>query len=117
MAQTVVHTLFTEQIRDLPSNIPQQKTSEKVKASGYYYSNREIQTLTWSLSNNFTGSFVVQASLVSEPESDADWFDVFSHPNTGPKTGFHNLTGNHIWLRARIKDWLDGTVHLVTLSY
>lgn len=117
MSQTVVMTLFAQKNRELPTTIPQFITSEKMQSAGYYYSNRDIQTVTWSMTDDFAGRLVIQASLHTNPVDDTDWFNVFINENTGPKNGFSNITGNYVWIRAKVTDWLTGSVRLVTVSY
>jgi hypothetical protein len=103
---------------------------DKQQAASYYLSGNDLQTVTWSLGNGNTGSgnnnqFVgkihIQASLKDEPGLDVnstDWFDVYEIPtNTTNQYGYSNIKGNYIWLRARVSDWTQGFINLITASY
>jgi hypothetical protein len=77
---------------------------------------------------NFTGNIVIEASLASTP-NDNDWFKVYeldananAASNTAPQIAsnasvYTNITGNFVYMRAKIKDFAGGGVGYVKLSY
>jgi hypothetical protein len=117
MAQTIVHNLLTQTVKEFGVSTAEQKTSSKIEASGYYYYNRDIQTVMWNFSQNFNGVCTIQASLMKDPQQDADWFDAFVITENMNKTGYHNLVGNFVWLRARVSNWTDGVINTVSVCY
>lgn len=116
MAQTTILTLLPQTAH--PGS-PEQEADvfgDKQQAAAYYLANRDLQTITWHFSTTFSGDCHIQASLVSDPGS-ADWFTVYSIDTENSKNGYHNLSGNFIWLRAVVNAWTGGPVVLVTASY
>ena len=95
---------------------------EKVQAAAYYLANRDLQTLSWNITS-FYGSIKIQATLADNPStSDADWFTVYqiSGDNTTANS-FENLTGNYVWLRAKVsfnnQSGNPGVIQYVKVSY
>lgn len=102
----------------------------RAQAAAYYLSNNDLQTITWSVgqgnnynpnnsqpNNTFTGIITIQASLITNP-GDSDWFDVTVLDTTPlPQVGYLNLSGNFIWIRAKVSDWTGGPINLITASY
>lgn len=110
-------------------------------AASYILAASNLQTITWNLqynlanpnppnnndvspSNNFSGTIHIQASLVDNPQESShgkpsDWFKVFEIPSSGPYQydGYFNLVGNYVWLRAKVTNWTQGTIYLITASY
>jgi hypothetical protein len=94
---------------------------EKVQAAAYYLGNQDLQTLSWSL-NSFYGVIDIQATLASDPTANSDWFNV--HQISGNNTttnSFANLTGNYVWLRAKVSfnnsTGNPGVIQYVKVSY
>lgn len=89
---------------------------DKKEAAGYYIANKNLQTLTWNLTN-VTGTVLVQASLATDPQ-ESDWFAVYSLPCNGlTQTSFYNLTGNFVWIRAAVINFTQGVVQYIKVSY
>jgi hypothetical protein len=116
MAQTTILTLIPHTTYPGTSGSVQSITGDQFEAASYYLSNRDLQTISWSVENDFDGAIEIQASLVAVPES-TDWFDVYSINTSSTKNGFYNLHGNFVWLRAVITDWTIGDLNLVSASY
>jgi hypothetical protein len=76
----------------------------------------------------FTGNIVIEASLATTPSSN-DWFQVHkliananATPNTAPEIAsnastYTNITGNFVFMRAKIENFQSGGVQFVKLSY
>jgi hypothetical protein len=120
MAQTSVLNLFTATSYPGPIGTSVTLNGDAKQAASYYVSGKNSQTVTWSLGETFTGSIYIQASLSStssggEP-AETEWFSVYTI-DTSNKTGFYNISGNFVWIRARVVDWTAGTIQLITVSY
>ncbi len=115
MAQTTIINLIPQTAHPPGSN-PVEVIGEKKEAAAYYLANRDLQTITWHFSGTFVGDCKIQASLVTDPSTD-DWFDVYTIDTSSTKDGYHNQTGNFVWLRAVVSGWTQGTIQLVSASY
>jgi hypothetical protein len=91
--------------------------SNAVIAVNYYAGQGSIQTVTIQITN-FVGKITLQASLNDTVES-AKWFDVYEYEHLTPRTDLHpvSLTGNFVWMRAKITDFEAGTINSITISY
>ena len=92
---------------------------EKKPAAAYYLGNADLQTVTWNLTN-VTGSLVIQASLATDPvlTDDNDWFTVYSLACSSlTESGYANVNGNYVWLRAKISSFTQGVIQNVKVSY
>lgn len=89
-------------------------------AASYYGGFGGLQTVAIYL-NQFTGSIKLEATLVSTPLTDADWFRVYEFDSTGSTettSNFStNITGNFTWMRARVDNFDHGTINQVIMSY
>ena len=104
----------------------------KIAAASYYLGNKALQTVNIN-TTGFTGTLVIEASLYTDPATTttepSNWFTVHSiTANANGTTGSDellaantnvavNITGNYVWMRARIVDFGAGTVNWVKLSY
>ena len=125
MAQTTTAILIP-QTNYVGSN-PLSIVGEKQQAAAFYLANSNLQTITWNLGNNingnspvyFVGTIKIQASLVTNPGA-LDWFDVYTVSVTSTATGqsgFYNLAGNYVWLRAVVTQWTSGPIQVIAASY
>lgn len=119
MAQTTTVTLMPATAA--PGTASINKVGDKQQAAGYYIAGRDTNTITWNLQNMFNGTVKIQASLATTPGV-FDWFDVYTIPvsplNVGPaQTGYYNLQGNYVWLRANITNWSAGSISAIAASY
>lgn len=105
---------------------------ERQPAAAYYLGNKDLQTINIS-TTGFTGKVVIEASLFSDPSSEAaepsNWFEVYRltanamGANGAPDTANANtdvgvnVQGCYVWLRARIQDFSGGSVNWVKVSY
>jgi hypothetical protein len=115
MAQTATYILFPQTTFSAETLI----RGEKRPAAAYYLGNADLQTVSWNLTS-VTGIITIQASLVTDPvlTNDSDWFTVYTKIcSTVTETGYTNVSGNFVWLRAKIAGFTDGTIQNVKLSY
>lgn len=96
-------------------------TGDIQPAAAYYLGNKDLQTISYSFTN-VTGNLEIQATLSSDP-TEQDWFNVFSlaannNSNTNSTVNsYQNITGNFVYIRARLKDFAEGGVQYVKLTY
>jgi hypothetical protein len=125
MAQSTVLTLLptTSHSGSNPINI----IGVKQQAAAYTLASSSLQTVIWNLGANvrglqpvyFTGTATIQASLSTEPGT-FDWFDVYTLPVDSTPTGqsgFYNLAGSYVWIRAVVTNWTAGSIQAITVSY
>jgi hypothetical protein len=89
------------------------------KAANYYSGFGGLQTVAFFL-NGFQGHITIEASLDTVPDSNATWFtvqdlDYITSPVT--QNFSRNIPGNFAWIRAKVDNFIDGTITKVTLSY
>jgi len=96
-------------------------------AAAYYLGNRDLQTVNVKLTN-VTGNIVIEASLATTPNS-TEWFRVYeleANANASPNSAsqlssnasiYTNIEGNFVYMRAKVEDFVGGTVQFVKLSY
>lgn len=125
MAQSTVLNLLTYAVHT--GSLPLSIAGEKQQAAAYYIAGRDLQTITWSLGSNinssspvyFVGNIVIQASLSTSPGV-FDWFDAYALPISNSKTGqsgYYNLYGNYVWIRAVVTQWTQGPIQSVAVSF
>lgn len=96
-------------------------SGDEKKAASYYrrISGGSTQSVRFQ-TDEFEGSIVIQASLDEVPTQDSDWFDVYTFPPDSSATTADlsvSITGNFAWIRADVRDFVGGTITLVTLTY
>lgn len=124
MSQSTVYTLIPSTAHS--GSLSLSLTGEKRQAAAYYVAGRDLQTVTWSLGNvtalspvYFVGVIVIQASLATTPGV-FDWFNVYTIPvssTSDGQSGYYNLSGNYVWLRATVTQWTQGPIGAVSVSY
>ena len=103
------------------TNTPYDVTGNSVQAAAYHLGNQDLQTVSYSFSE-VTGNLVIEASLATDPAA-GDWFKVYeisanNQANTNANlNSYTNLTGNYVYMRAKIKDFEHGVVNFVKVSY
>ena len=125
MAQATISILIpqTSYIGSNPLSI----VGDKQQAAAYYLANNDLQTITWNVGTNiagnsptyFVGTVKIQASLATSPGV-FDWFDVYTLPISSTATGqsgYYNLMGNYVWLRALVTQWTAGPILAIAASY
>jgi hypothetical protein len=124
MSQTTTLILLPQTAYQNPGNgAPYTVVGNAQPAAAYYLGNRDLQTVNISLSN-VTGNIVIQATLANPATLDTQWFDVYeldanansSGDNSNAST-YTNVTGNFVYMRAKIVDFQAGVVNFVKLSY
>ena len=128
MSQSTILILLPETAYVSPGDGSAYKVvGDKQPAAAYYLGNRDLQTVQYSLTD-CTGNLVIEASLSSHPSED-EWFTVFSLEanNDAPvdsdakkasnAKSFANIEGNFVFIRASIRDFKNGKVDFVKVSY
>jgi len=128
MSQNTTLILLSETSYVNPGNSsPYTVTGNSFPAAAYYLGNKDLQTVNMKVSN-CTGNIVIEASLATNPDAN-DWFKVHelvananATPNSAPQLAsnastYTNITGNFVFMRAKIEDFQGGTVQFVKLSY
>jgi len=96
-------------------------TGNAQPAAAYYLGNKDLQTISYSFTD-VTGTLEIEATLASNPGS-GDWFKVYeleanNNSNTNSTvTSYQNINGNFVYIRAKIKDFANGVVQFVKLTY
>ena len=94
-------------------------SGDRQQAANYYGGFGGLQTVAFFLSG-FQGRIRIEATLDSVPASESAWFQVsdFDSIESATTNNFStNITGNFVWLRARVTDFSAGTISKVMLSY
>ena len=128
MSQTTTLILLPQTTYLNPGNgAPYTVTGTSQPAAAYYLGNRDLQTVNISLTQ-VTGNIQIEATLASSP-ADTDWFKVYelvananAPANSAPLIAsnasvYTNIEGNFVYLRAKVKDFDNGVVNFVKLSY
>ena len=97
------------------------QTSDKIKGDGYYGRADGLHTVQYNVT-----SFVTQATLATNPV-EADYFTLSTtvHDNiSGPANSaladgsfIFNFTGNYVYVRAIVSDWVGGTVNSILINH
>jgi len=94
-------------------------SGDRQQAANYYGGFGGLQTIAYYL-NAFQGRIKIEATLDSDPTTDAAWFkvnefDSISSPTTNNFSV--NITGNFTWIRANVEDFDAGTITKLYMSY
>jgi hypothetical protein len=92
------------------------------KAANYYRGRGGLQTVVFRI-QDFIGSITIEATLDADPTS-TDWFTTFEYGSDSTSGDGStsdvfptNILGNFTWLRARVSNFITGTIESVTASY
>ena len=94
-------------------------SGDRQQAANYYGGFGGLQTIAYYL-NGFQGRIKIEATLDSDPVTDAAWFKVneFDSTSTITTNNFSvNITGNFTWIRANVEDFDAGTITKLYMSY
>ena len=94
-------------------------SGDRQQAANYYGGFGGLQTIAYYL-NGFQGRIKIEATLDSDPTTDAAWFKVneFDSTSTATSNNFSvNITGNFTWIRANVEDFDAGTITKLYMSY
>jgi len=115
MAQATTEILFPQTAYTTQSLV----RGSKKPAAAYYLGNADLQTITWNITA-LTGTIVIQATLASDPAetTDNDWFTVHTLIcNNLSQISYTNITGNFVWIRAKIQGWTQGVINNIKVTY
>lgn len=99
-------------------------TGTEQKAAGYSSSTGTLQSVG-IFTEDFIGTIYIEATLDSTPTA-SSWFTVYTFQGDGSSANdstarfwneVQNITGKYTWIRARVDNQTQGTIHKVTLSY
>jgi len=94
-------------------------TGVPAKASSYY---RRLYTGTQTVSYNllnFDGEVIVMGTLVENP-TETDWVSLHTIDAIGvplTETSFVTLTGNYVWFRVSVNQFVAGNINQLDLTY
>ena len=94
-------------------------SGDRQQAANYYGGFGGLQTIAYYL-NGFQGRIKIEATLDSDPTTDAAWFKVNEFDSTSSTTTNNfsvNITGNFTWIRANVEDFDAGTITKLYMSY
>jgi len=94
-------------------------SGDRQQAANYYGGFGGLQTIAYYL-NGFQGRIKIEATLDSDPTTDAAWFkvDELDSVNSPTTNNFSvNITGNFTWIRANVEDFDAGTITKLYMSY
>ena len=94
-------------------------SGDRQQAANYYGGFGGLQTIAYYL-NEFQGRIKIEATLDSDPTTDAAWFKVNELDSTSTTTTNNfsvNITGNFTWIRANVEDFDAGTITKLYMSY
>jgi hypothetical protein len=89
------------------------------QAANYYGGFGSLQTVAFFLSG-FQGLIRIEATLESQPTTDDQWFRVYEFDSQDSPTTNNfstNITGNFVWVRARVTGFDAGTITKLMMSY
>ena len=90
-------------------------TGDKIQADGYYGYADGLHTVVM-YTTGYTGLLIIQYTLASTPV-EADWFDLFEFNLTADSnTRGMTLSGNYVYLRAKVANRVAGSVDKVLLK-
>lgn len=89
---------------------------DNVKAASYYIARNNLQTVTWSFSTTFSATVSIEGSLSENPTS-SDWFNIQNLNIENNKSGFVNIEGLFVYIRANVTNWTSGNIHYISLTY
>ena len=116
MAQATIQILLPQTVGGGENNVVR---GTKCTAAAYYLASKDLQTVSWSVTS-MEGTLQIQASIVENPitTNDNDWFIVHSTTFTNTtEANYANITGNFVWIRARLSGFNTGVVQYVRMSY
>jgi len=90
-----------------------------IEASSHYFSVAGGLQTVWLATENFVGSIAIQATLMREP-LESDWATIYTSGDAQTplsETQTTNVTGNFVWMRAKVSEFQAGTITEARLSY
>lgn len=116
MAQTNIYLLMPALSYTGLNGSVTASTGEKTAAASYYIARNNLQTVTWSCSTSFSATVSIQATLTENP-TESDWFLVQNLDTSTNKSGFINVEGLFVYIRAKVTNWTAGNIHYISLTY
>lgn len=116
MAQATTLILLPQLSYNAVSVVGNSFTGEKQPAASFYLGNKDLQTVTWSITG-VSATIEIQATLAEDPTED-DWFIVNNLVvNSLSQMSFTNIQGNFVYMRAVIQNFTHGVIQNIKVSY
>jgi len=91
----------------------------KYHGDGYYGYSDGLHTVAFFV-DGFIGSIILQGTLASDP-SESDWATIDSATLTATvattSASTVNLTGNYVWIRAKVIDFTAGSIEKIQYNH
>ena len=94
-------------------------SGDRQQAANYYGGFGDLQTIAFFL-EVFEGRIRLEASLDTDPTQDSQWFEVYDYDTASSQVTASfavNITGNFVWMRAHVTDFVAGSVQQLQMSY
>lgn len=94
-------------------------SGDRQQAANYYGGFGDLQTIAFFV-RNFEGRIRIEASLDTDPTTDSQWFMVYDYDTASSQLTASfavNITGNFVWVRANVLDFVAGSIDQLQMSY
>ena len=116
MAQATTLPLLSQLSYNDGSVVGSAFTGQRQQAASFYLGNKDLQTVTWSLTG-VSATIQIQATLAENPGNN-DWFTVYNLVvSNSSQMSFTNVQGNFVYIRARIQNFTAGVIQNIKVSY
>lgn len=116
MAQATTLILLPQLSYNAVSVVGNAFKGERTQAASFYLGNKDLQTVTWSLTG-VSATVQIQATLAENP-TENDWFVVYNLVASNlSQMSFANVQGNFVYLRASIQNFTTGVIQNIKVSY
>jgi hypothetical protein len=116
MAQATTLSLLSQLSYNDGSVVGNGFTGQRQQAASFYLGNKDLQTVTWSLTG-VSATIIIQATLAENP-TDNDWFTVYNLVASNlSQMSFTNIQGNFVYVRAVVQNFTTGVIQNIKVSY
>jgi hypothetical protein len=116
MAQATTLSLLSQLSYNDGSVVGNSFTGQIQQAASFYLGNKDLQTVTWSLTG-VSATIKIQATLAESP-TDNDWFTVYNLVASNlSQMSFTNVQGNFVYVRAVVQNFTTGVIQNIKVSY
>jgi len=116
MAQATTLSLLSQLSYNDGSVVGNAFTGQRQQAASFYLGNKDLQTVTWSLTG-VSATIKIQATLAENP-TENDWFVVYNLVASNlSQMSFTNVQGNFVYIRAVVQNFTTGVIQNIKVSY